>query len=349
MIKEAIKIVANGNSLSVTEAAGVMEEIMSGEATPAQIAAFITALRIKGETVDEIAGLASVMRAKAIPVIVTPPVIDTCGTGGDSSFTFNISTGAAFVAAGAGLKVAKHGNRAMSSHCGSADVLETLGVRIDHGAEAVAQCLETVGIGFMFAPIFHPAMKYAAAPRREIGIRTVFNILGPLTNPAHAEFQVIGVPSKELGEKIASVLQHLGTKHSLVVHSMDGMDEISISGESLVWDVTQDGVSPAYEVSPRDFGFPEARKTEIKGGTPEENAAMLRRVLEGEKGARRNIVILNASAALVAGNRASNLKEGARIAGETIDTGRAQAKLDELVRLSQSLKGVVSTQRSAVS
>jgi anthranilate phosphoribosyltransferase len=349
MIKEAIKIVAKGNLLSVTEAAGVMEEIMSGEATPAQIAAFITALRIKGETVDEIAGLASVMRAKAILVIVTPPVIDTCGTGGDSSFTFNISTAAAFVAAGAGLKVAKHGNRAMSSHCGSADVLEALGVKIDLGAEAVAQCLEKVGIGFMFAPIFHPAMKYAAVPRREIGIRTVFNIMGPLTNPAHAEFQVIGVPSKELGEKIASVLQHLGTKHSLIVHGMDGMDEISISRESLVWDVTQDGVSPAYEVSPRDFGFPEACKTEIKGGTPEENAEMLRRVLEGEKGARRNIVVMNAAASLVAGDRASDFKEGARIAKEAIDSGRAQAKLDELIKFTQSLKGVVSTQRSAVS
>ncbi len=337
MIKEAIKIVANGNSLSVTEATEVMEEIMSGEATSAQFAAFVTALHIKGETVDEITGLASVMRAKAIPVIVTPPVIDTCGTGGDSSFTFNISTGAAFVAAGAGLKVAKHGNRAMSSHCGSADVLESIGVKIDLGADAVAHCLEKVGIGFMFAPIFHPAMKYAAAPRREIGIRTVFNILGPLTNPARAESQVIGVPSKELGEKIAFVLQRLGTKHSLVVHGRDGLDEISISGSSLVWDVTQDGVSPAYKVSPRDFGFPEANREEVKGGTAEENAEMLHRVLKGERGAMRNIVILNAAAALVAGSRASNLKEGARIAEETIDTGRAQAKLDELVRLSHSL------------
>ena len=214
MIREAIEALVSGRSLTFEEAASVMEEIMSGEATPAQFAAFVTALRIKGETGDEIAGLASVMQARATTVQATPPVVDTCGTGGDSSSSFNISTTAAFVAAGAGLKVAKHGNRAMSSHCGSADVLESLGVNIDLGAEAVAQCLETVGIGFMFAPIFHPAMKYAAAPRHEIGIRTVFNILGPLTNPARAEFQIIGVPSKELGEKIASVLQRLGTRRA---------------------------------------------------------------------------------------------------------------------------------------
>ncbi len=337
MIKEAIKIVANGNSLSVTEAAEVMEKIMTGKTTPAQFAAFVTALRIKGETVDEITGLASVMRAKAIPVIVTPPVIDTCGTGGDSSYSFNISTTAAFVAAGAGLKVAKHGNRAMSSHCGSADVLESLGVKIDLGAEAVAQCLEKVGIGFMFAPTFHPAMKYAATPRREIGIRTVFNILGPLTNPARAESQVIGVPLEELGEKIAFVLQRLGTKHSLVVHGRDGLDEISISGSSLVWDVNQDRVLPPFEVSPDNFGFERASMIEIKGGTTKQNAQILRDILNGERGAKRNIVVMNAAAALVAGNRASNLKEGARIAEEAIDTGRAQAKLDELVSLSHSL------------
>jgi len=254
MIREAIETVVNGRSLTFEQAAAVMEEIMIGETTPAQFAAFVTALRIKGETVDEIAGLASVMQAKAKLVQVTPPVVDTCGTGGDGSSSFNISTTAAFIVAGAGLKVAKHGNRAMSSQCGSADVLETLGVRIELGAEDVAQCLETVGIGFIFAPSFHPAMKYAAAPRREIGIRTVFNILGPLTNPAKAKFQVIGVPSKELGEKIAFVLHRLGTEHSLVVHGIDGMDEISISRKSLVWDVNQHRVLPPYEVSPDDLG-----------------------------------------------------------------------------------------------
>ena len=337
MIKEAIETVVNSRSLTFKEAAAVMEEIMSGEATPAQFAAFITALRIKGETVDEIAGLASVMQAKATPVQVTPPVVDTCGTGGDGLCSFNISTTVAFIVAGAGLKVAKHGNRAMSSHCGSADVLEALGVRIELGAEAVAQCLEIVGIGFMFAPVFHPAMKYATAPRREIGIRTVFNILGPLTNPAKAKFQVIGVPSKELGERIAFVLHRLGTEHSLVVHGVDGMDEISISRKSLVWDVNQHRVLPPYEVSPDDFGFMKASMTQIKGGTARQNAKILRGILSGEVGARRNIVIMNAAAALVAGNQASDLKEGASIAEQTLDSGKALAKLDELIKLSRSL------------
>ncbi len=323
MIREVIDTLVSGSSLTFEQAAGVMEEIMSGEATPAQIAAFVTALRIKGETVEEIAGLASVMRAKAIPVVVTPPVVDTCGTGGDNCSSINISTAAAFVAAGAGLKVAKHGNRAMTSHCGSADVLEALGVKIELGAEAVAKCLETVGIGFMFAPIFHPAMKHAAVPRREIGIRTVFNILGPLTNPARAEFQVIGVPSEELGGKIASVLHRLGTKHSLVVHGLDGMDEISISGKSLVWEVSEDKISSPYEVSPQYFDFKSAHLTEVRGGTPEENADILRCVLNGERGPLRDVVVMNAAAALLAGNRASDLKEGARLASVSTEIAAA--------------------------
>jgi len=225
----------------------------------------------------------------------------------------------------------------MSSRCGSADVLEALGVNIELGAEAVAQCLKTTGIGFMFAPLFHPAMKYAAAPRREIGIRTVFNILGPLVNPARVQLQVMGVATTELGEKIASVLQRLGTKHALVVHGMDGMDEISTSGKSLVWDITQKGVSPPYEVSPQYFGFKEAKLREIKGGTPEDNARILRSILEGEQGPRRDIAIMNAAAAIVAANGAPDLKEGARIAEESIDSGRALEKLDALVKLSQSL------------
>jgi len=344
MIKEAIDKLVSGRSLSFEESAAVMEEIMSGGATPAQLGAFLTALRLKGETVDEIAGMASIMRAKAVPVAATPPVIDTCGTGGDGSFSFNISTAAAFVAAGAGLRVAKHGNRAMSSRCGSADVLEALGIKIDLGAEGVAECLEKAGIGFMFAPIFHPAMKHAAPTRREIGIRTVFNILGPITNPARAEYQVIGVASPELGEKIAFVLHRLGAKHSLVVHGRDGMDEISISAGSLVWEVTPDGVSPAYEVSPEDFGFKKAGREEIKGGTAGENAAMLRGVLEGEKGARRDIVVMNAAAALVAGNKAPDLKKGARIAEKTIANGQAYARLTELIRLSQSLGNVIASE-----
>ena len=343
MIKEAIDRLVSGGSLSFEESAAVMEEIMSGGATPAQLGAFLTALHLKGETVEEIAGMASIMRAKAVPVAATPLLIDTCGTGGDGSFSFNISTAAAFVAAGAGLRVAKHGNRAMSSRCGSADVLEALGVKIDLGAEAVAECLEKVGIGFMFAPVFHPAMKHAAPTRREIGIRTVFNILGPITNPAGAEYQVIGVASPQLGEKLALVLHHLGAKHSLVVHGRDGMDEISISSGSLVWEVTPDGVSQAYEVSPEDFGFNKAGREEIKGGTAEENAAMLRGVLEGKKGARRDIVVMNAAAALVAGNKAPDLRESARIAEKTIDNGLAYDRLAGLIKLSQELGNVIAS------
>jgi len=337
MIKEAIETVVTGRSLTFEQAAAVMEEIMTGEATPAQVASFVTALRVKGETVDEIAGLATVMQARATPVKVASPVVDTCGTGGDGSSSFNISTTAAFIVAGAGLKVAKHGNRAMSSHCGSADVLEALGVRIELGAKAVAQCVETVGIGFMFAPIFHPAMKYAAVPRHEIGIRTVFNILGPLTNPAKAKFQVIGVPSRELGDKVASVLNRLGTEHSLVVHGTDGMDEISISGKSLVWDINKQRVLPPYEIFPEDLGFMKASVTQIRGGTARQNARILRGILSGEVGVRRNIVIMNAAAALVAGNKAPDLKEGVSIAEETIDSGQALIKLDELIKLSRSL------------
>ncbi len=337
MIKETIETVVNGRSLTFEQAAAVMEEIMLGEATAAQFAAFVTALRIKGETVDEIAGLATVMQARAIPVTVTSPVVDTCGTGGDGFSSFNISTTAIFVVAAAGLKVAKHGNRAMSSRCGSADVLEALAVKIDLDAEAVAECVETIGIGFMFAPNFHPAMKIAAAPRREIGIRTVFNILGPLTNPARAKFQVVGVPSKELGEKIASVLHRLGTEHSLVVHGTDGMDEISISGKSLVWDIDQCRVSPPYEVLPDDLGFMKGSVTQIRGGTARQNARILRGILGGEVGIRRNVVIMNAAAALVAGNMASDLKEGACIAEKAIDSGQALAKLEELIEFSHSL------------
>ena len=338
MIKEAIEKVVNGGSLSFEEAAQVMEEVMSGEASPAQIAAFITALRFKGETVAEISGLASVMRAKAVPVKVDPPLVDTCGMGGDNSQTFNISTAVALVAAGAGLRVAKHGNRAMSSRCGSADVLEALGVKTDLGPEAVAECIAKVGIGFMLAPVFHPAMRFAAAPRREIGIRTVFNILGPLTNPARAEFQVIGVPTPELGERVAQALHRLGTRRALVVHGCDGLDEISIGAKSVVWEVGESGVLPPYEVSPQEFGFKEAGLSEIRGGTPQHNAQVLRRILGGERGAKRDVVAMNAAAALVVGGKAEDLREGARLAEEVIDGGRALEKLSALVTLSQSLK-----------
>jgi len=314
MIKEAIGTLVEGRSLSFEEASGSMEEIMSGEATPAQIGAFLAALRVKGETSDEIAGLASAMREKATPVNITGPAIDIVGTGGDGSGSFNISTAAAFVAAGAGLKVAKHGNRAASSKCGSADILEAIGVKIDLGPDGVAEYIEKVGIGFMFAPVFHPAMKHAAPVRREIGIRTVFNILGPLTNPARVEHIVLGVPGEELGNKIAAVLYRLGTRHSLVVHGRDGLDEITISGRSLVWDVSEELLSPPYEVTPESFGFKEADRSDIMGGAPAENAAALRRILDGEKGPLRNIVVINAAAALVAGNVTADLKEAVRLA-----------------------------------
>ncbi len=337
MIKEAINALIEGRSLSFEEAGGAMDEIMSGEATPAQIAAFLTSLRVKGETSEEIAGLASVMRAKATPVNITGPAIDIVGTGGDGSGSFNISTAAAFVAAGAGLKVAKHGNRAASSQCGSADILEALGVKIELGPGAVAECIGTAGIGFMFAPVFHPAMKHAALPRREIGIRTVFNILGPLTNPARVEHMVLGVPSEELGNKIAEVLFRLGTKHSLVIYGRDILDEISISGMSLVWDVSENMLLPPYEIAPEIFGFEAAERSEIMGGTPKENAETMRRILDGEAGALRNTVVMNAAAALVAGNVTEDLQKAARLAETAIDSGRASSKFNQLVELSQRL------------
>ena len=336
MIREAIATLVSGQSLTMEEAASVMEEIMDGQVTPAQFGAFVTALRLKGETVEEIAGLARVMRAKAIPVTVDGPVVDTCGTGGDGSATFNISTAAAFVVAGAGLKVAKHGNRAMSSQCGSADVLEALGVKLELTAEQVQRCLETVGIGFMFAPAFHPAMKYAAAPRREIGIRTVFNILGPLTNPAGARAQVLGVADGSLVEKLARVLESLGCQHALVVHGEDGLDEITLTGETQVCEL-KDGAIKSYTISPEDFGLSRAGLDDLRGGTASENAAQLRKILAGASGPQRDIVLMNAAAALVAGDRVETLEQGVALAGEAIDSGKALEKLDQLVELSQSL------------
>jgi len=341
MIKEAISLLVSGQSLTIEQAAEVMGEMTTGQVTPAQFGAFVTALRIKGETADEIAGLARVMRAKAIRVETTEPVIDIVGTGGDNSKSFNISTAAAFVAAGAGIKVAKHNNRAMTSQCGSADVLEALGMKIELDASQVKDCLEQVGIGFMFAPLFHPAMKFAATPRREIGIRTIFNILGPLTNPALAESQVLGVPSEELGAKLAQVLLRLGSKHALVVHGLNGMDEISIAEKSKVWELCEGEITDYY-VSPQDFGLAGAGVETLVGGTPEENAKILRSVLEGEKGPRRDTVIMNAAAGIVAGSRTKHpsglpaLKEGVEIAREAIDSGRAREKLEKLIKLSRS-------------
>jgi len=336
MIKEAIDTLVSGNSLSMEQAAEVMKEIMDGEATPAQFGAFVTALRLKGETVQEIAGMARAMRDKATPVAVSGPVVDTCGTGGDASQTFNISTTAAFVVTGAGAKVAKHGNRGMSSGCGSADVLDALGVKIDLGAKEVERCLEEVGIGFMFAPIFHPAMKYATVPRREIGIRTVFNILGPLTNPAGAQAQLLGVADGSLTMKMAEVLGLLGCRHALVVHGEDGLDEITLGGQTTVCELMEDEII-RYSIAPEEFGFPRTSLESLRGGPPQESAAIIRRVLGGEKGPQRDIVLINAAAALVAGDLAENLERGVRIAAESIDSGRALEKLEGLIVLSQQI------------
>ncbi len=337
MIREAIQTLISGRSLSTEEASLVMEEIMQGEATPAQFGALVTALRLKGETVEEIIGLAKVMRAKAIKVSTSEPVVDTCGTGGDGQATFNISTTAAIVAAAAGLKVAKHGNRAISSQCGSADVLEALGVRIDLGAREVERCLEEVGIGFMFAPVFHPAMKYAAAPRREIGIRTIFNLLGPLTNPAGARAQVLGVADETLVEKLALALQGLGAHHILVVHGEDGLDEITISGKTIVCELKGRSLKN-YLISPEDFGLPKADLTQLRGATAAENAALVLDILSGLGGPKRDAVLLNTAAVLLAGDKVSTFGEGIALAREAIDSGRALSKLKELIEFSQSFR-----------
>ena len=336
MIREAIDILVLGKSLTLEQAAAVMEEIMGGEATSAQFGAFVTALRLKGETVHEIAGMAKVMREKAVPVEVSGPVVDTCGTGGDASQTFNISTTAAFVAAAAGLKVAKHGNRGMTSGCGSADVLDALGVKIELGPQEVAKCLEEVGIGFMFAPAFHPAMKYAAPSRREIGIRTVFNILGPLTNPAGAQAQLLGVAEESLVMKMAEVLGLLGCTHALVVHGQDGLDEVTLGAPTMVCELREDQIT-RYVIDPEEFGFPRVSMASLTGGPPQESAEIIRRVLRGEPGPQRDIVLLNAAAALVAGDKTQNLEQGLPIAAEAIDSGRALEILNEVVSLSQSL------------
>jgi len=336
VIREAIQTLVSGRSLTIEEAASVMEEIMEDRVTPAQFGAFVTALRLKGETVDEIVGMAKTMRAKAVPVAIAEPAVDTCGTGGDGLHTFNISTAAAFVAAGAGLKVAKHGNRAISSQCGSADVLEVLGVRIDLNAKQVQRCLQEVGIGFMFAPLFHPAMKYASAPRREIGIRTVFNILGPLTNPAGARAQVLGVADDTLVEKLASVLQGLGCEHALVVHGEDGLDEITVTGKTQVCEL-KDGLINSYFISPEGFGLSWAGLADLRGGTVHENAALLRSILSGAEGPQRDVVLMNAAAVLVAGDRVGTLQQGVALAEEVIDGGHALVKLEQLIEFSQSI------------
>ena len=335
MIQEAIKKIVEREDLSRDDSVTVMTEIMEGKATDAQIASLITALRLKGESVDEISGFAHAMREKAVAIKPKAKVVvDTCGTGGDRSGTFNISTTAAFVVAGAGVTVAKHGNRSVSSHCGSADILEGLGVRIDIPAEKVRASIDTVGIGFLFAPMMHQAMKYAIGPRKEIGIRTVFNILGPLTNPAQATAQVLGVYAPELTEVMAKVLRSLGVKHALVVHGQ-GLDEITITGDSQVSEL-KGGLVENYTIELDCLGMSPAGLDDIRCGSLSENIAAMEGVLAGIAGPKRDIVLLNAAAALVAADAVDSIKSGIEMAASSIDNGAAAAKLEELVDFTNS-------------
>ena len=330
MIKEAIARLVEKVDLTESEAESAMREIMEGQATPAQIASYITALRMKGETVDEITGSARVMREKAIRIRVDDPsVVDTCGTGGDRSHTFNISTTVAFVVAGAGITVAKHGNRSVSSKSGSADLLKALGVKIDIPPSRVEDCINEIGIGFLFAPIFHGAMKHAVAPRQEIGIRSIFNILGPLTNPAGASIQVLGVYAEELTDLMARVLIKLGSRHCFVVHGMDGLDEITVTERTKISEGREGRVS-VYFVEPSDFKLKNGRIKDLVGGDAEENAKITEDILNGGEGARRDIVLLNSAPAIMACNKAKDWEEAFVVAAESIDSGAALEKLKSL-------------------
>ena len=341
-ITEAIKQVVDRRDLTEPEAESILEQIMSGACTDAQIASLLTALRMKGETAEELSGFARVMRRRAVPVrpqsLVAAAIggterealIDTCGTGGDVSGSFNVSTATAFVVAGGGLRVAKHGNRSVSSQCGSADVVEALGVRIDLPGERIARSIDEVGIGFLHAPLLHEAMKYVALARKQMGIRTIFNMLGPLTNPAGADTQVIGVYAPHLTELLAEVLRRLGSARALVVHGADGLDEISITGESKITELAR-GRIESYTVRPEDFGLKRAELKEIQGGDARKNAGIITRVLEGEPGPCRDIVLLNAAAGFVASSKVENLGEGVLAASASIDSGKALAKLQDLI------------------
>ena len=336
MIQEAIQKLVSGQDIGGEGAREVMELIMSGQATDAQIGAFLIALRLKGETVDEIAGCARVMREKATPVKTKrTDLVDTCGTGGDGSGTFNISTAVAFVAAGAGLGVAKHGNRAMSSQCGSADVLAELGVNIEISPEKVGRCIDEAGIGFLFAPALHGAMKHAIGPRREIGTRTVFNVLGPLTNPAGAKCQLIGVYAPELTDKIAGVLGELGSQRAFVVHGSDGLDEITLTGSTRVSEL-RDGKVQTRDINPADFGLAVVDAAALKGGDAATNAQIMRAVIDGKEGPALDIVLINAAAAIVAGGMADILEEGLEKARTTVVDGAARAALEKLIAVSNA-------------
>lgn len=348
IITEAVRALVERRDLTRIEAAAAMDAIMSGAATNAQIAAFLTALRMKGETVEELIGFAQTMRQKVARVRTRADevagltgtdremLIDTCGTGGDASGSFNVSTATAFVVAGADLKVAKHGNRSASSLCGSADVVEALGVNLELTPAQVGRCIDEVGIGFLYAPLLHTAMKHVMAARRELGFRTVFNLLGPLTNPAGANAQIIGVAAAGLTEPLARVLAELGTFRAFVVHGADGLDEISNTGVSRVSEV-REGLVRTFEVCPEDVGLARASIGDLRGGDREQNAQIIRAIFDGERGPRRDIVLLNAAAALVVGTRAHQLREGVELAERSLDTGAAREKLDRLVALSRKL------------
>ncbi len=335
-IREAIEKLVSRVDLSEAETIDVMNQIMTGEASPLQVAAFLTALRMKGEKVEEITGAARVMREKAHRVNVGgKTVLDTCGTGGDQKGTFNISTTTAFVLAGAGVNVAKHGNRSVSSQSGSADVLGALGVRVDAPKERVEACIAKIGIGFLFAPLLHEAMKYAVQPRRDIGIRTIFNMLGPLTNPAMATHQLLGIYSGEMVGMIAQVLKNLGSARAMVVHGLEGLDEISLCGPTRVAEL-RDGAVREYLLEPEQFGLKRCALEDLHGGNPEESARIVRAILDGNKGPARDVVLLNGGAALYVSGRAASIQEGIGLAAESIDSGQARQKLAQLVELTNA-------------
>lgn len=333
---EYLSVLVKRENLTEAQAAAAMHLVMNDEATPSQIAGLIMGLRVKGETIEELTGLARTMRAHAVPIDVGGDVLDVVGTGGDGLATFNISTLSAIVAAGCGVRVAKHGNRAASSRCGAADVLEELGIAVDLGPEGVARCVAEVGIGFMFAPAFHPSFRYAGVTRRELGVRTVFNLLGPLCNPAHAAFQATGVADRALVTPIADVLVRLGARRVLVFHGADGMDELSTSGPSTVVE-SFDGRRNEYELDPRELGLRPAGLSDIKGGDKVENASIARSLLGGEDSPRRDVLLLNAAAGLRAAGVASSWEEGIASAAEAIDDGRAARLLARWATTSQEL------------
>lgn len=335
-IQEALHRVVDGADLAEVEMISVMEQIMEGTVGDAHMGAFLTALRMKGESVSEIVGAARVMRKKAESLnVASDNIVDTCGTGGDGGNTFNISTASAFVVAGAGLIVAKHGNRAVSSRSGSADVLKCLGVNIEADKMVVEKCLEQVGIGFLFAPLMHGAMKHAAGIRKELGFRTIFNLLGPLTNPAHAHAQVIGVFDRKWVVPIAQVLKDLGCRHAFVVHGDDGLDEITLMDKTSVCELSNGDIRE-YSISPEELGLERCSPDIVQGGSPEENAEIISSVLKGNEGPQTDIVLLNASAAICAGGKAKSLQEGVEIARQSILSGAALQKLDDLIRVSNS-------------